>query len=231
MPNLSELFAPEQLSIIFITIVLGSIIVFLGNRVKKLEVKSNPKGFLQVGILYVETLNNIIVTNIGEKHGKKFSAYLGSVFIYLLLANTIGLVGFETPTSSLSVTLVFALITWILIQGVGISQNGLKGYIKGFFDPIFPFVIPNFFGAVAPLISLSMRLFGNVLSGGIIMSMLYSFTAFLSSKLPLIGGFNIFGVIVAPIIHLYFDLFAGFLQAFIFMTLTSILISVEYTEE
>lgn len=231
MPNLSELLAPEQVSIIFITIVLGSIIVVLGNRVKKLEVKSNPKGFLQVGILYVESMHNMIATNMGEKHGKKFSAYLGSVFIYLLLANTIGLVGFETPTSSLSVTLVFALITWMLIQGVSISQNGFKGYLKGFFEPFFPFVIPNIFGAIAPLISLSMRLFGNVLSGGIIMSMLYAFTAFLSSNLPLIGGFNVFGVIFAPIIHLYFDLFAGFLQAFIFMTLTSILISVEYTEE
>lgn len=230
MQNLIDLLAPEQVSIIFITLVLGTIIVLLGNRVKKLEVKSNPKGFLQVGILYVETINNMIVSNIGEKHGGKFSAYLGSVFIYLLLANTIGLVGFETPTSSLSVTLVFALISWILIQGVSISQNGIKGYFKGFFEPIFPFVIPNFFGAVAPLISLSMRLFGNVLSGGIIMTMLYAFTAYLSSVIPAIGGFNIFGVIIAPIIHLYFDLFAGFLQAFIFMTLTSILISVEYAE-
>ncbi len=230
MSNLKDLLRPEQVSIILITLVLGSIIVLLGKRVKTLEVKSNPKGFLQVGILYVETMHNMIVTNIGEKHGGKFSAYLGSVFIYLLLANTIGLVGFETPTSSLSVTIVFAVITWIVIQGVSISQNGLKGYFKGFFEPFFPFVIPNIFGTIAPLISLSMRLFGNVLSGGIIMSMLYAFTAWLSSLVPAIGGFNFFGVILAPIIHLYFDLFAGFLQAFIFMTLSSILISVEYTE-
>ena len=75
-----------------------------------------------------------------------------------------------------------------------------------------------------------MRLFGNVLSGGIIMSMLYAFTGWLSSFVPVIGGINVFGVIIAPIIHLYFDLFAGFLQAFLFMTLTSILISVEFTE-
>lgn len=230
MSNIKDLLAPEQVSIILITVALGSLIVFLGKRVSKLEPTANPKGVVQLGILYVETLHNMIMENIGEKHGKKFSAYLGSVFIYLLLANTIGLLGFETPTSSLSVTLVLAIITFILIQASSISQNGVKGYFKGFFEPIFPFVIPNFFGTVAPLISLSMRLFGNVLSGGIIMSMLYTFTAALSSLIPVVGGFNIAGVIIAPVIHLYFDLFAGFLQAFIFITLTSILISVEFAE-
>lgn len=230
MFDLKALVAPEQVSIILITIVLGLLIVVLGRKLKSLDVEATPRGIVYLGILYVETMHNMIKTNIGEKHGGKFSAYIGSVFIYLLLANTVGLFGFETPTSSLSVTLVFALITWILIQGVSISNNGLKGYIKGFFEPFFPFVIPNIFGAIAPLISLSMRLFGNVLSGGIIMGMLYAFLGFVSSKFPLIGNFNFFGVIVAPIVHLYFDLFAGFLQAFLFITLTSILISVEYSD-
>ncbi len=230
MSKIIDLLAAEQVSIIVVTLIISTIILLLSKKVKSLDVKDNPRGFLQLGILYVDTIHNMIVTNMGKKHGPKFSAYLGSVFIYLLLANTVGLLGFETPTSSLSVTLVFALITWLLIQGVSINQNGLKGYIKGFFEPFFPFVIPNIFGAVAPLISLSMRLFGNVLSGGIIMSMLYAFTAWLSSFVPVIGGINVFGVIIAPIIHLYFDLFAGFLQAFLFMTLTSILVSVEFTE-
>ena len=230
MSKIIDLLAAEQVSIIVVTLIISTIILLLSKKVKSLDVKDNPRGILQLGILYVDTMHNMIITNMGAKHGPKFSAYLGSVFIYLLLANTVGLLGFEAPTSSLSVTLVFALITWLLIQGVSINQNGLKGYIKGFFEPFFPFVIPNIFGAIAPLISLSMRLFGNVLSGGIIMSMLYAFTGWLSSFVPVIGGINIFGVIIAPIIHLYFDLFAGFLQAFLFMTLTSILVSVEFTE-
>ncbi len=230
MSKFVDLLAPEQTAIIVVTTIICVSIVILGKRVKRLNVADNPKGFLQIGILYVQTINDMIESNMGKKHGRKFSAYLGSIFIYLLLANTVGLLGFETPTSSLSVTLVFALITWILIQGTSISQNGIKGYIKGFFEPFVPFVIPNIFGVLAPLISLSMRLFGNVLSGGIIMGMLYAFTAWLSSLFPVVGGFNFFGVIIAPIIHLYFDLFSGFLQAFLFITLTSILISVEYAE-
>lgn len=230
MSNFIDLLAPEQLSILLVTGVLCGSILYLGKRVKKLRASDNPKGFLQIGILYVQTMNDMIITNMGEKHGKKFSAYIGSVFIYLLLANTVGLFGFESPTSSLSVTLVYSIITWLLIIAASISQNGFKGWVKGFFEPFFPFVIPNIFGMLAPLISLSMRMFGNVLSGGIIMGMLYAFTGYLSSFIPVIGGFNVFGVIIAPIIHLYFDLFSGFLQAFVFIILTSILISVEYAE-
>lgn len=230
MFDIKALLAPEQVSIIIITLVIGSLIVLIGKKLKTLDVESTPSGIVHLGILYVETMHNMVLTNIGAKHGGKFSAYIGSVFIYLLLANTFGLFGLETPTSSLSVTLVFAFITWILIQVASISTNGLKGYFKGFFEPIIPFVIPNVFGAVAPLISLSMRLFGNVLSGGFIMGMLYAFFGYISSIFPLIGNFNFFAVIIAPIVHLYFDIFAGFLQAFLFITLTSILISVEYSD-
>lgn len=221
---------PAVLSIGIVTISLSALFLLVGCKFKHLKPTTNPKGLIQIVIMYVEFITNMVYENMGEKHGKKFAAYLGSVFIYLLFANTIGLFGFETPTSNLSVTLMFAFITWVLIQAASIEASGWKGYFKGFFDPIFPFVIPNFFGTMAPLISLSMRMFGNVLSGGIIMMMLYAFTGWLSSFIPLIGGINIIGVFVTPIIHLYFDLFSGFLQAFIFLSLTMVLISVKYTE-
>ena len=63
------------------------------------------------------------------------------------------------------------------------------------------------------------------------MTMFYSFTGWLSGHIPLIGGFDFIGVIVAPWLHLYFDLFSGFLQAFLFISLTSIFIAVEYKED
>lgn len=63
------------------------------------------------------------------------------------------------------------------------------------------------------------------------MSLLYTFTGWLSGFVPLIGNFNFIGVIVAPVLHLYFDLFAGFLQAFLFISLSLILIGVEIPQE
>jgi F-type H+-transporting ATPase subunit a len=70
------------------------------------------------------------------------------------------------------------------------------------------------------LLSLSLRLFGNILSGGILMSVIYQMLGSISKMIPLIGKFNIFGVIIAPVLHFYFDLFSGVMQAFIFITLT-----------
>lgn len=218
---------PEVISIIVLTIVLSILFITVGRKLKKLNPDEVPKGLTRNLIFYVETLNGYTVESMGEKHGKTMAAYIGSVFTFILLANMMGLLGFETPTSSLSVTLVFAVISFILIQRASIQTNGFKGYIKGFFEPFFLFVIPNFFGAVAPLISLSLRLFGNVLSGSVIMTLVYTFAAWVSSFL-FGSGFNWFGVIIAPVLHLYFDLFSAFLQAFIFISLTQILISVEY---
>lgn len=219
----------EVISILILTVVLCLVFYFAGRTLKSLDPMKPVSGFALKAVLYVETITNYTVDNMGEKHGKRMAAYIGSVFIYILLANMMGLLGLSAPTSTLSVTLVFAIITFCLIQYAKIDMNGFKGYIKSFFEPFFLFVIPNFFGAIAPLISLSLRLFGNVLSGTVIMTMLYSFGAWVSGFIPLFG-FNWFGVIIAPMLHLYFDLFSAFLQAFIFISLTSILIAVEYQD-
>ncbi|QIK69731.1 F0F1 ATP synthase subunit A [Erysipelothrix sp. HDW6C] len=220
----------EVYSIVLITIILSLTFVVIGKTMRTLTLNEKPKGIALGAVLYVQTLSNFTIQNMGEKHGKRMAGYIGSVFIYILIANMFGLTGLQAPTSNYSVTLVLAIITFCLIQHAKIDANGFKGYLKGFFEPFFPFVIPNFFGTVAPLISLSLRLFGNVLSGTVIMTLLYTFTGWLSSFIPLIGGFNFVGVIVAPVLHLYFDMFSAFLQAFIFISLTSILIAVEYQD-
>lgn len=219
----------EVFSILILTIILCSFFFFTGKKMMDLDPSKPAKGLVRLMVFYVESITKYTVDNMGEKHGKRMAAYIGSVFIYILLSNMWGLTGMSAPTSTLSVTLVFAIITFCLIQSAKIDQNGFVGYIKSFFEPFFLFVIPNFFGAIAPLISLSLRMFGNVLSGTVIMTMLYTFGAWISSFIPILG-FNWFGVILAPMLHLYFDLFSAFLQAFIFISLTSILIAVEYQD-
>ena len=219
----------EVISIFILTLTLSVIFIIGGRKLKNLNPDSVPTGLTRVLIFYVETINAYTIDNMGEKHGKRMSAYIGSVFMYIFLANSMGILGLSAPTSSLSVTLVFAILTFLLLQHAKIDASGFKGYLKGFFEPFFPFFIPNFFGTIAPLISLSLRLFGNVLSGTVIMTLVYAFAAWVSSFIPILG-FNWFGVIIAPVLHLYFDLFSAFLQAFIFISLTSILIAVEYQD-
>ena len=229
---------PEIFSIVVLTGFLSLSFVFLGKKVNKLSVLEKPTGVGAVALLGIMALDGTIIANLGKKNGTKMAPFIGVSFLYILFGNLMGLVGLETPTSNLSVTLVFGFSTFAMIQIASIKMNGLKGYAKGFFEPIFPFVIPNFFGAIAPLISLSLRLFGNVVSGGVIMGLFYMFTEWVSSMLPVLGTaipgfgtFNIVGVVIGPVLHLYFDLFSAFLQAFIFMSLTTILLSVEYGDD
>ncbi len=224
------MFQIEQLSIIVITGVLCVLIYWLGRSVKKLTLEKTPSGIALLSVLYVKTFIDFTVDNMGKKHGYKMSAYIGSAFLYILVSNISGLFGLEAPTSNYSVTLALALITWVLIQGTKIRENGVAGYLKGFFKPFFLFVIPNVFSTIAPLISLSLRMFGNVLSGAFIMSLLYSVTGWLSGFVPVIGGINFIAVVITPWLHLYFDLFSGFLQAFLFISLTTIFIAIEYND-
>lgn len=221
----------EIFSIVFVTIMLCVIILLSAKQVHKYREGEKPKGLALLSITYVESMLNITEPVMGKKRGRMMAAYIGSVFIYILFANWSGLLGLATPTSNYSVTLALALITWVAIQVTKLKENGLKGYIKGFFEPFAFFVIPNIFSTVAPLISLSLRMFGNVLSGSIIMSMLYSFTGWLSGFVPVVGNFNFVGVFIAPWLHMYFDLFSGFLQAFLFISLTTIFIAIEFKEE
>lgn len=225
------MFQTEQISIIIITIFLSIFFWLVNKQLKKLRTDETPNRLIAGIITFVDWIDNYTINAMGEKYGRMFSAYIGSVFVYILVSNLSGLVGLSAPTANYSVTFVFAAITWVMIQAVSIKENGFNGYLKGFLDPFTFFLIPNIFGQIAPLISLSLRLFGNVIAGATIMSLLYAFTGWISQFVPLIGNFNFFGVIVAPILHLYFDLFSGFLQTFIFISLSIIFIGVEVSQE
>jgi F-type H+-transporting ATPase subunit a len=141
------------------------------------------------------------------------------LFVYLVVSNWSGLIGFTPPTSNYSITFAITLVTFILIQYQSIKAKGGLTYIK---DMIWP--PTNIFGVFAPLISLSMRMFGNVLSGSIIMTLLYTFTAWLSGLLVPI---DFVGPFIGGMLHLYFDIFAGVIQTIVFVTLSSIFIALE----
>ena len=130
---------------------------------------------------------------------------------FILCANLIGLIGLAPPTSDYSVTLTLALITFTLTQYYGLKNSGLGGYLKGFTEPI-PLLTPlNIIGELANPISLSFRLFGNVLAGVLIMTLFYHAVGY-------------FAPIIAPPFHAYFDVFSGVLQSFIFTMLTMVFI-------
>lgn len=209
--------------IILITCAFAAFVGVAYRKLKAFDPLSEPKGIVLLCIMFVEWADGMVASIVSKDYVEKMGPFVGTLAAYLLTANYIGLLGFANPTLNFSCTLAITLVAWCVFQGTDIKYKGVGGYAKSFFEPIFLFVISNVFSVLAPLISMSMRLFGNILSGSIIMSLVYSATGTLSAKLfPFLGGFNIIGPVIASVLHLYFDLFSGFLQMYLFIMLTMV---------
>ncbi|MBR3228468.1 MAG: F0F1 ATP synthase subunit A [Erysipelotrichaceae bacterium] len=219
-------------SILLITAVLAVLLVILNRALKSFDPLSEPKGLVLLALMAVETVDRMVRNDVNEEIYEDLGPYIGTLWGYIFLSCISGLFGIQAvPTSNYSVTLTLAIITVVLVEYNSARYNGIKNYISGLFEPIFLFLPMNLISKISPVISLSMRLFANILSGSIIMTLLYTCMAYFSSYIPLIGSFNIFGVLVAPVLHLYFDLISGLLQTFIFTTLTVIFIGKELPEK
>ena len=211
-----------QVELIFsliISTVLAIFFIYAGKKVKAADPTARPKGVVLVVETGVSAIYNYMKSIMPKKFEKNYYPYFAMLFLWLIVANLSGLIGFEAPTSNFSITLALTIITFVLIQYNAIKKQGLLKFIWGKIMPP-----TELLSMISPLISLSMRLFGNILSGSILMYLVYSLTGWLSS---FIIDFNFLGPIVAPILPAYFDIFAGCIQTLVFVTLSSILIMME----
>ena len=195
----------------FVAFLLTIFALIVNNKVKNRSTHESPSGFLNVVEMLVEAVDNLVKTTMGGQN-KGFTPYILTLVCFLAVSNLLGLIGLTPPTSDYSVTLALALITFVLTQFFAIKNaKGIGGYLKGFTEPFLLLTPINVIGEFGNVISLSFRLFGNVMSGGIIIALLYSALGFLA---PLIAG---------PL-QIYFDVFSGLLQTFIFVMLTMIFV-------
>lgn len=152
-------------------------------------------------------LQNMLGGIIG-KEGIKYVPYLTTVIIYIGISNIIGLFGFKPPTKDLNVTVGLAIMSIFLIECAGISKKGVKNWFKHFVEPM-PIIMPiNVLEIFIRPLSLCMRLFGNVLGAFVVMELV-----------------KIMVPAIIPIpFSLYFDIFDGLIQAYVFVFLTSLFI-------
>ena len=223
MGNIHIVIQPELVFSLIIMTILSIFFVLVGRKVKVADPTKRPKGVVLVCETGVKMIQDYMETLMPSKFSKNYYPYFAMMFIYIFISNISGLFGFEAPTSNYSITLAITIITFTLIQYNALKTKGVFTYIK---DIIWP--PTNILGTLAPLISLSMRLFGNIVAGSILLSLIYSFTGYLSQY---VINFNFLGPVIAPIFHAYFDVFAGFIQTLVFVTLSSILISLEAIED
>ena len=196
-----------------LVIVFLSILTFIVNKkIKGADIEDEPSGFQNIIEISVDSVNNLVRQNMGQRN-MRFAPYIFTLICFLTVANLLGLIGLTPPTSDYSVTFSLAIVTFTIVQVMNfMTRKGLGGYLKSFTEPYVLLTPINIIGELGNPISLSFRLFGNIMSGGIIMSLLYS-------------GLGYFAPIVTPFLHGYFDVFTGLLQTFIFAMLTMIFIS------
>ncbi len=208
--NGTEYYLPATITTMFVVVIVLSIFgIVVGQKFKKVNPKAKPTGFQNIMEIAVESVDNLVIQNMG-RHNLKFAPYIFMLAFFLAVSNLLGLLGLTPPTSDISVTLALALITFVLTQIFTFRTNGgLGGYLKSFTEPIAVITPVNIIGEIANPISLSYRLFGNIMSGGLILGLLYAALGKISP-------------IIAPLFHAYFDVFAGLLQTFIFVMLTMI---------
>ena len=208
--------------IILITLAITVFVFVAYRKLKAYDPMSEPKGIVLLCIMLVEWIDGMVKDTIAESYVKSYGPFIGSLAVYLLLANYVGLLGLDNPTLNFSCTLAITLVVWVIFQATDIKYMGLGGYIKSFFEPFALFFITNIFSLFSPLLSMSMRLFGNILSGSIIMQMFYAAMGMLSNKLlPFLGGIiDPLGAALGSVLHLYFDIFSGFIQMYVYIMLT-----------
>lgn len=189
--------------VIVMLVIIGFAIA--ANRAMK-HAQLVPGTFQNIVEMVVEMLDNMIKQVMG-RNAAKFANYIGTIFIFILISNISGLFGLRPPTADYGVTLPLGLLTFTLIHFNKFKHQKVKGVIKGLCDPWVFWAPINIIGDVAVPISISLRLFANVLSGTVMMALIYG----LLSKVAIIWP---------AALHVYFDLFSGAIQTYVFCMLT-----------
>ena len=179
-------------------------------KINKVDASDTP-GMFQNAIEIIVEMLGTMVDGIMGKNANKFVNYISTLFLFIIISNISGLFGLRPPTADYGVTLCLGLITFILVQFNGIKKNRIK-HFTALFQPIW-FLFPiNLIGEFAVPLSLSLRLFGNVMSGTVLMGLIYD----------LLSPFT---VAYPAVLHAYFDLFSGCIQAYVFCMLTMVYVN------
>ena len=201
-----------NLEVILMTWIVFAVLIVFGLFASR---KKNilPRPIQVLGELIVSLLYGLTEDALGKDHAKKYAPLVCALFMFLLVSNWLGIIPhLEEPTKDLNTTLGLGIMGFVIAHYAGIKSKGFKAYIKEYFQPIF-FMMPlNVIGELAKIVSISFRLFGNIMGGSIII---------------LVVSYLTYSVVLPPFLYAFFALFVGTIQAFVFTMLTVVYISVQ----
>lgn len=187
--------------------------IVAGKKIERADPTKASKGIVYVCEEALNLVLFVVKTNLRETT-KKYIPLFGTLILMMLASNLIGLIGLQNPTSNVSFNATLAITMWLMIQGNAIKKGGLVARMKELTEPMVLLTPLNIIGELALPISLTMRLFGNILAGSIITMLVYTL-------IKLLMPWGVLGLAVTPFLHMYFDIFSGVIQTYIFFTLSS----------
>jgi len=172
-----------------------------------------PRSFQVLGELFVDAFYKITEDALDKERAEKYGPLVCALFMFLMFSNWLGIIpNLEEPTKDLNTPLGLGIMGFVIAHYAGIRSKGFKAYAKEYFQPMF-FMMPlNVIGELSKIVSISFRLFGNIMGGAIIILVVSHLT---------------YSIVLPPLLNAFFGLFVGTIQAFVFTMLTVVYISVQ----
>ncbi len=199
-----------HVGLLIVSLALIILAIIVNKKLAKSKPEDTPGMLVNLMELAVDMVDNMVRGTMGS-NAKRFRNYIATIFIFALLCNISSLFGLRPPTADYGVTFAMGIITFFIIHYNGIKANGVK-HFASLCQPILLTPI-NIIGEIAVPLSLSLRLFGNILSGTVMMGLIYGLLS-----PPITTG-------IPAILHVYFDIFSGCIQAYVFCMLSMVYIS------
>jgi F-type H+-transporting ATPase subunit a len=167
--------------------------------------RSRWQNFLEIIVTGIEKQ----IEEVGLPHPEKYLGFLGTLFLFLGTASLCTILpGYDPPTGSLSTTVALALCVFVAVPLFGIADQGVRGYLKSYVEPTVIMLPFNIISELSRTLALAVRLFGNMMSGAMIIAILLTITPF-----------------VFPIVMTLLGLLTGMVQAYIFSILAAVYIA------
>jgi F-type H+-transporting ATPase subunit a len=167
--------------------------------------RSRWQNFLEIVVTAIEKQ----IEDVGLSHPEKYLGFLGTLFLFIATASLCTIIpGYEPPTGSLSTTVALALCVFVAVPLFGIGEQGLGGYLKSYAKPTVIMLPFNIISEFSRTLALAVRLFGNMMSGAMIIAILLTITPF-----------------IFPIVMMALGLLTGMVQAYIFSILAAVYIA------
>ena len=199
-----------HVGLLIISIVLVALAIIVNKKIAKSKPEDTPGLLVSAFEIAIEMLDNMVKGTMGI-NARRFRNWISTIFMFVLLCNISGLFGLRPPTADYGITFALGVITFCIIHYNGIKANRV-GHVTSLFKPVLLSPI-NIIGEFAVPLSLSLRLFGNVMSGTVMMGLIYGLL-----PPPITTG-------IPSVLHVYFDLFSGCIQAYVFCMLSMVYIS------